>query len=136
MPDHVVAGKDDASLGRLENVRLPHPHPLPQPSLLIQNLVNDTTSKLSEDPTIEKPIKSDSDDLQNTTESVEPRGSEPHQQQINPELPKLNLRTRPLDKIPFSRVVAAQKKINGQFSPYISFPDLLSNLTKSQRSVR
>ena len=132
----VVAEKDDASLGRLENVRLPHPHPHPQPSLLIQNLVNDTGSKLSEDPTIEKPIKSDSDDLQNTTKTVEPAGSQPHQQQISPQLPKLNLRTRPLDKIPFSRVVAAQKKINGQFSPYISFPDLLSNLTKSQRSVR
>ena len=126
----VVDKKDDASIGRLENVRLP------QPSLLIPNLVNDTSSKLSEDPTIEKPIKSDSDDLQNTTESVGPRGSQPHQQQIKSELPKLNLRTRPLDKIPFSRVVAAQKKINGQFSPYISFPDLLSNLTKSQRSVR
>ena len=126
----VVDEKDDASIGRLENVRLP------QPSLLIPNLVNDTSSKLSEDPTIEKPIKSDSDDLQNTTESVEPSGSQPHQQQISPQLPKLNLRTRPLDKIPFSRVVAAQKKINGQFSPYISFPELLSNLTKSQRSVR
>lgn len=130
----VVAEKDDASLGRLEKVR----PEVPQPGLLIQNLVNDTgiASKLSEDPTIEKPIKSDSDDLQNTSETVEPAGSQSHQQQIGPQLPKLNLRTRPLDKIPFSRVVAAQKKINGQFSPYISFPDLLSNLTKSQRSVR
>merc|ERR1711997_1110359 len=75
-------------------------------------------------------------DFQNTTKTVESAGTQPHQQQIKSELPKLNLRTRPLDKIPFSRVVAAQKKINGQFSPYISFPDLLSNLTKSQRSVR
>ena len=124
----VVDEKDDASIGRLENVRLP------QPSLLIPSLVNDTSSKLSEDPTIEKPIKSDSDDLQNTTEqTVESPGSLPP---ITPQLPKLNRRTRPLDKIPFSRVVAAQKKINGQFSPYISFPDLLTNLTKSQRSVR
>ena len=120
----VVAEKDDASIIVSQEVA--------QPGLLIPNLVNDTASKLSEDPSIEKPIKSDSDDLQNTTKA----GSQPHQQQISPQLPKLNLRTRPLDKIPFSRVVAAQKKINGQFSPYISFPDLLSNLTKSQRSVR
>ena len=123
--------EDASNRGRLENVRVS------QPSLLIPSLVNDTSSKLSEDPTIEKPIKSDSDDLQNTTETLEPARSQPRQHQIvSPELPKLNLRTRPLDKIPFSRVVAAQKKINGQFSPYISFPDLLSNLTKSQRSVR
>ena len=128
----VAEKKDDASRERLGNVRVS------QPSLLIPNLVNDTGSKLSEDPTIEKPIKSDSDDLQNTAQTVEPRPVSPpaHQQQISPELPKLKLRTRPLDKIPFSRVVAAQKKINGQFSPYIAFPDLLSNLTKSQRSVR
>ena len=129
----VLAEKDDASLGGLENVRVP---PQPQPSLLIQNLVNDTGGKLSEDPSIEKPIKSDSDDFQNTTKTVESAGTQPHQQKISSELAKLNLRTRPLDKIPFSRVVAAQKKINGQFSPYISFPDLLTNLTKSQRSVR
>ena len=120
--------EDASNRGRLENVRVS------QPSLLIPSLVNDTSSKLSEDPTIEKPIKSDSDDLQNTTEqTVESPGSLPP---ITPQLPKLNRRTRPLDKIPFSRVVAAQKKINGQFSPYISFPDLLGNLTKSQRSVR
>ena len=116
----VVTGRDDVSLARLENVRNP------QTSLLIPSLVNDT-GKLSEDPTIQKPIKSDSDEIQNTNTGRPP---------ISHRLPKLKLRTRPLDKIPFSRVVAAQKKINGQFSPYISFPELLTNLTKSQRSVR
>merc|ERR1719219_2598001 len=101
--------------------------PQSESSLLIQSLVNDT-SKLSEDPTIQKPIKSDSDDLQNRNQPVQPS--------VSHSPPKFSFRTKPLDKIPFSRVVAAQKKINGQFSPYISFPDLLSNLTKSQRSVR
>ena len=88
--------------------------------LVIPTVVNDTT-KLMADPATQKPIKSDSDDSQNRVSSP---------------VPKLKLRTKPLDQIPFSRVVAAQKKINGQFSPYISFPDLLTNLTKSQRSVR
>ena len=93
--------------------------------LVIPSLVNDT-GKLMADPAIQKPIRSDSDDPQNTE-------SRPA---VSPPLPKLRIRTKPLDQIPFSRVVAAQKKIKGQFSPYISFPDLLSSLTKSQRSVR
>ena len=122
----VVVEEDDASLKRVENAGTP------RPTLLIQSPVNDT-SKLSEDPTLQKPIKSDSVGIQNTSHERPESPPPPVPSKLQP---KLKLRTRPLDKIPFSRVVAAQKKINGQFSPYISFPELLTNLTKSQRSVR
>ena len=124
----------------------------PEPSLLIpQNLVDDT-GKLGEDTLIQNPIKSDSDNIQNrsTQNASISFSSEPAKNSTIPRIDdaeadenadaeadeKSWFRTKPLDKLPFSRVVAAQKKNPGKFSPYISFPDLLANLTKSSRSVR
>ena len=145
----IKAIEEDQSVARLSdrlNVKSP------EPSLLIpQNLVDDT-GKLGEDTLIQNPIKSDSDNIQNrsTQNASISFSSEPAKNSTIPRIDdaeadenadaeadeKSWFRTKPLDKLPFSRVVAAQKKNPGKFSPYISFPDLLANLTKSSRSVR
>ena len=109
-------------------------------SLLIPESLGDDTIKLSEQPVVlHNPIKSDSDKIRNTTCQNDPVPISNHSSEQNvPATRKQNFsfRTKPLDKLPFSRVIAAQKKSDGEFSPYIPFPRLLANLTKSSRSVR
>ena len=45
-------------------------------------------------------------------------------------------KTKTLDKIPFSRVVAVQSKTKKTFSPFKNFSDLLDSLTKTSVPVR
>ena len=145
----IKAIEEDTGVARLSdrlNVKSP------EPSLLIpQNLVDDT-GKLGKDTWIQNPIKSDSDNIQNrstqngsisfsseqakNSNSTSNDDADENSSDDTGADEKSWFRTKPLDKLPFSRVVAAQKKNPGKFSPYISFPDLLANLTKSSRSVR
>ena len=116
-----------------------------QPDFLISpNLVNDNIIS-REDPLPQNPIKSDSESVQNNTKvdlqqqhhSNVSSPEKPSEEIIQKSEQKLGYRTKPLDKLPFSRVIAAQKKsLSGEFSPYISFPELLTNITKSSRTVR
>ena len=115
--------------------------PPPEVVLIPQSLDDDTNIKLREDTVIHDPIKSDSEILQNKSKT-ELKADIPISIPLpsttaSPHLKNLSFRTKPLNKLPFSRVVAAQKKRKpGEFSPYIPFPDLLSNLTQTSRSVR
>lgn len=115
--------------------------PPPEVVLIPQSLDDDTNIKLIEDTVIRNPIKSDSEILQNKSKTELkadiPISSPWPSTTASPHKKNLSFRTKPLNKLPFSRVVAAQKKRRpGEFSPYIPFPDLLSNLTQSARSVR
>ena len=118
--------------------------PPPEVVLIPQNLDDDTNIKWREDTVIQNPIKSDSEILQNKSKSelkADIPISSPRPTKIpfpvSPDQSHLSFRTKPLAKLPFSRVVAAQRKSGpGEFSPYISFPALLSNLTQSSRAVR
>ena len=118
----------------------------PSPTLLIPaNLVDDTI-KLREDPAAETaalrpdPISPDSDNIHNTARPQPgDGGANTTVSRASSSLapPERSYRTKPLDKLPFARVIAAQKKsAPGRFSPYIPFPELLSNLTRSARTVR
>jgi len=112
-----------------------------KPSLLIpKNLVDDNI-KLSKDSArpklTQKPIKFDSDKIQNTSrQNADEPISNNSKTRKNGAQNNISFRTKPLDKLPFTRVIAAQRKNDGAFSPYIPFPELLANLTKSSRSVR
>ena len=115
--------------------------PPPEVVLIPQSLDDDTNIKLREDSVIHNPIKSDSEILQNKSKTELkadiPISSPRPTTAASPPQKNLSFRTKPLNKLPFSRVVAAQKKRRpGEFSPYIPFPALLSNLTQSARSVR
>ena len=115
--------------------------PPPEVVLIPQSLDDDTNIKLREDTVIHNPIKSDSEILQNKSKTELkadiPISSPRPTTEASPPKKNLSFRTKPLNKLPFSRVVAAQKKRRpGEFSPYIPFPALLSNLTQSARSVR
>ena len=115
--------------------------PPPEVVLIPQNLDDDTNIKWREDTVIQNPIKSDSEILQNKSKTELkadiPISSPRPTTEASPPKKNLSFRTKPLNKLPFSRVVAAQKKRRpGEFSPYIPFPALLSNLTQSARSVR
>ena len=118
----------------------------PSPTLLIPaNLVDDTI-KLREDPAAETaalrpdPISPDSDNIHNTARPQPGDGganTTVYRASSSLAPPERSYRTKPLDKLPFARVIAAQKKsAPGRFSPYIPFPELLSNLTRSARTVR
>ena len=115
--------------------------PPPEVVLIPQSLDDDTNIKSREDTVIHNPIKSDSEILQNKSQTELkadiPISTARPSTTASPHQKNLSFRTKPLNKLPFSRVVAAQKKRRpGEFSPYIPFPDLLSNLTQTARSVR
>ena len=115
--------------------------PPPEVVLIPQSLDDDTNIKSREDTVIQNPIKSDSEILQNKSQTELkadiPISTARPSTTASPHQKNLSFRTKPLNKLPFSRVVAAQKKRRpGEFSPYIPFPDLLSNLTQTARSVR
>lgn len=111
-------------------------------SIISQNLVDDSVISREEDSPSNKPINSNSEIRQNNTSNqqnsiqkgkIDPKPKPESRQKLS----KLGYRTKPLDKLPFSQVIAAQRKTqSGEFSPYISFPELLSNITKSSRTVR